>query len=88
MTVIFSILLLKAILVDLLKGSQRLIHQSRFTPGGAGPMHEPKRMASPLKHCQPGAGKAALYTHTGRFLTVDGLSRSATLSAFSGPWAC
>ena len=57
-----------------------------FTPTCTCPLHKSERMASPLKHCQPGTGKAALYAHTGRFLSVDGLSGSATLSAFWGAW--
>ena len=55
-----------------------------FTPTCTCPLHKSERMASPLKHCQPGTGKAALYAHTGRFLSVDGLSGSATLSAILG----
>jgi hypothetical protein len=48
---------------------------------------EPKRMTGPLKHRQPGTGKAALLAHTGCFLTMDEACLSATLSAFSSPWA-
>jgi hypothetical protein len=50
-------------------------------------VHEPKRVTGHLQHCQPGTGKAALFADTGRFLTMDKACLSATLSAFSSPWA-
>jgi len=39
-------------------------------------------MTCPLQYRQPGTGEASLHADTGRLLTVDGLSDSATLSAF------
>lgn len=64
----------------------RLTDSSRFGPTCTGALHKSERMTCPLQSSKAGAGKAALYTHTGRFLTVDKAGLGATLSALSGPW--
>jgi hypothetical protein len=72
---------------DLLKLRKNLSHFERFPSPSTPPVHEPKRVTGHLQHCQPGTGKAALFAHTGRFLTVNEASLRTALSAFWGPWA-